>query len=67
MENPQIIQFTSECIKGTYNIFETIYHNICTDSTSVVANGFLDFFFFIALGVTVILGFVIILKVLFDW
>ena len=41
--NPQTIQLTEGCIKGTYRFTHTIYQNICTGTQSLVANGFWDY------------------------
>ena len=66
IENPQTIQLTEECIKGTYRFSETLYHNICTGVQYVVPYGFWDYFlaFLLVAFIFMILG--LLIKLLVD-
>lgn len=50
LENPQTLQFTSECIKSTDQFLQSVYHNICTGTTNVVPLGFWDLILNITVG-----------------
>jgi hypothetical protein len=41
--NPQQLQMVSDCLKTTSNFAESVIHNVCNGTVSIVPNGFWDY------------------------